>query len=555
MFRNFVATATTLVVVASLSFTGISSAAAATDPTNPSTSAPAVTDAPSADATPSDPATAPADPPAPSAPVTSAPALQQESTDPAPAQIADDPAVCIPNSAVNYSYAPATNSGDITVNDVANSTGVLCAPFWVTATSWRYMSETAWPQVRDRVDKLPKISTPGTYHFAAAVTCGQGDIYASATTQPDPTDYLTSPGKPFHEEFLLDMGFNGPWPTYTGDSPSCNVVTPVVPTATSITRCGTYGSISVPADSDSVTYTVTGSGLQGRYVVTAKVVSPYTLAEGAATTWTFELGEHTICAVDATVTPADPSAAPEVCSDGATTAGSIFVELQDGLVFSIVSVDGTSKSAPTISIPVVTQHETKLPAGNYLVSVVAKPGFVLDQTENWPFALTVAPASECGGLPTFSVQPIDVTTTSAVCKSNGSNSATGTITVGQVQGVDFTPYVRYSIDGVLVTSISTAVSPGTHRVTAVAAIAGDALKDGPNVLEDGTAAWTVTIAAGAALCADLKTLALPVDSLATTGTDATPWLVVALALLILGAALVIVQRRIARRRQLPHRSH
>ena len=65
----------------------------------------------------------------------------------------------------------------------------------------------------------------------------------------------------------------------------------------------------------------------------------------------------------------------------------------------------------------------------------------------------------------------------------------------------------------------------------------------------------LTIAAGAALCADLKTLALPVDSLATTGTDATPWLVVALALLILGAALVIVQRRIARRRQLPHRSH
>src|SRR4051812_27292464 len=59
------------------------------------------------------------------------------------------PPSCIPDSSVSYSYTPASNSGDIVVTDIKNSTGVLCHPFWVTATSWLYTQNAIWPQVLD----------------------------------------------------------------------------------------------------------------------------------------------------------------------------------------------------------------------------------------------------------------------------------------------------------------------------------------------------------------------------------------------------------------------
>lgn len=216
------------------------------------------------------------------------------------------PAVCIPNSSVSYSYTPGTNSGDIVVTDIKNSTGVLCHPFWVTATSWLYTQNAVWPQVRDVVQKLPKISTAGTYHYVATVTCGQGDIYASTVAQPDPTSVLNGPNNPFSEHFLHDMGFTGPTPTYVQQPTGCNVITPVQPSAKAITACGEYGSVSVPADTAAVTYAETGSGNQGDYLVTATVHAPYTLKAGATTSWTFHLGDYSPCAVPCTTTTAGP---------------------------------------------------------------------------------------------------------------------------------------------------------------------------------------------------------------------------------------------------------
>ena len=216
------------------------------------------------------------------------------------------PASCIPNSSVSYSYAPGSNSGDIVVTDTKNSTGLLCNPFWVTATSWLYTKDAVWPQVLDVVQKLPKISTPGTYHYAATVTCGQGDIYASTVAQPDPTPKLNGPSTPFPEHFLHDMGFAGPTPTYVQQATGCNVLTPVQPTATSITSCGTYGSVSVPASTPAVSYAQTGSGNQGDYVVTATVNAPYTLKSGATTSWTFHLGQYAPCAIACATTIAGP---------------------------------------------------------------------------------------------------------------------------------------------------------------------------------------------------------------------------------------------------------
>lgn len=216
------------------------------------------------------------------------------------------PPSCIPNSSVSYTYTPATNSGDIVVTDIKNSTGVLCHPFWVTATSWLYTKDAVWPQVLDVVQKLPKISTPGTYHYVATVTCGQGDIYASTVAQPDPTPVLNGPNTPFSEHFLHSMGFKGPTPTYMQQPTGCNVITPVAPTASAITACGEYGSVTVPADTAAVSYTVTGSGNEGDYEVTATVNAPYTLKSGATTSWTFHLGHYTDCAVACTTTTAAP---------------------------------------------------------------------------------------------------------------------------------------------------------------------------------------------------------------------------------------------------------
>ncbi|MCS0498363.1 hypothetical protein [Protaetiibacter mangrovi] len=166
---------------------------------------------------------------------------------------ADDPSCapppsCIPKSAVSYTYDPATNSGVITVAAPARSTGVLCSPFWVTATSWKYLGTSTWIQKLDQVQKLGQISTPGTYPYSAPVTCGQGDIYASfhgdAATL-DPTPYLYGPDNPFDEHFLHEMGFSGPKPSYMTTQTGCNEVT-AEPSSTPPT-CTGDGQFTLPA--------------------------------------------------------------------------------------------------------------------------------------------------------------------------------------------------------------------------------------------------------------------------------------------------------------------
>lgn len=216
------------------------------------------------------------------------------------------PPVCIPRSAVSYTYNPATNSGVITVEDVPNSTGELCQGFWVTATSWKYTTNSTWPQVRDIVQKLPKITTPGTYPYEAAVTCGQGDIYASFVAQPDPTPNLYGPSNPFPETFLHNMGFTGVGPntnpTWVQQNSNCIEAPVAIPIATKITQCGTYGSVSVPEDTDKIDYTVVGTGNVGIYTVTAVAKAPYILKNYPAGGWTFDLGQYVDCAHECTAT-------------------------------------------------------------------------------------------------------------------------------------------------------------------------------------------------------------------------------------------------------------
>lgn len=221
---------------------------------------------------------------------------------------------CLPKTAVSYTYTPGTNSGVITVvnPDPTKYTNDLCDGFWVTATSWKYTSDKVWPQIRDVVQKLPQITTIGEYPYVAAVTCGQGDIYASFDAQPDPTENLYGPGNPFNEHFLHQMGFTGPNPTWVQQTPGCNSLEVVTPTAKPITECGTYGSVSVPANTEFITYTLTGNGTTGINTVTATARAPYVLQGYPTGGWTFDLGQYYDCTIALTISyvqdcPVDPT--------------------------------------------------------------------------------------------------------------------------------------------------------------------------------------------------------------------------------------------------------
>ncbi len=193
------------------------------------------------------------------------------------------PKVCIPDSSVSYTYSHSNaNTGWITVTDVANSTGVLCNPFYVTATSWKYTNNASiWPQKVDVVDQLGKISTPGHYQYTAAVGCGQGDIYASTSATapslnpanyPTDTGYLNGPNNPFQEHFLSDMGFTqtgSSGATYYVDANSCFVPASEtgIPSPSSASCANPNGNeLSLPAVVGG-TWTVSNAGYSKTYAI------------------------------------------------------------------------------------------------------------------------------------------------------------------------------------------------------------------------------------------------------------------------------------------------
>jgi hypothetical protein len=555
MFRKILAATTTALVAGALSLGAVAGPALADDPSTPpaatdtsSTTSSDATTPPSTTPESSTPpastpdATAPAatapdaTPPAPTTPEATTPeSTPPQSPTPAAALATTSAAVdeapvgttCLPATAVSYSYYPDTNSGVITVSnpDPATFSNELCDPFYVTAASWAYTTADTYPQTlvatvpANGGKKITGVGDP--IPFGTPVACGQGDIYATydAGGVPPIPSKLNGPHDPYDEHFLMDMGFSFSGPsttTYTVTDQSCHVVDPVTPTVTKNTACDAPGSITWNDVPGKVTYALTqGNGQTGFNKVTATAVSPWIFPD-STTTHVFKIWLGTIKGCDVVVP--DPTAASAVCQSGVQGDGSITVGLTTGVVYRITGSNGFDVT-PTVAT-------TPVPAGAY--TVTASPlnsNYQLDYTHpnQWPFAITVPSAIDCGDLPTFADFTIEATPSNATCSTSG-----GTITVGPA---DFASVVNFFVDGKPVAPGKVKVAPGNHVVTGTPV-------DPANTVDNSV---TVSVGSSSAICpTQLKTLAL-------TGTgNPTPWVLGGLGLLQLGLALVavgVVRRR------------
>ena len=360
------------------------------------------------------------------------------------------PPPCIPDSQVSYTYNSSTNSGVITVPTVNGSSGVLCQPFYVTATSWKYTTNAVWPQVVDQVDHVNgtpvngsngAISASGTYSYGAAVRCGQGDIYASFTSN-DATlfpendglpgiGYLDGPGNPLPEHFLHQMGFRGPNPTYVQQATSCYSPTVETGSATSTTPVCTGSNVT---GSNTLTLQAVPGG-----VWTVKDGSKYSHTYaigfgGDATPATINYGDtYTITLADGsssdnyTVTPYSTSWKPV---DGSTLDCNTKVTPVEPAVTTIqqCGVDG-SITIPTITgvnyfltsdtTPALTPGQVITGTGSYTIIAEPAAGYEFTNgsthtawTENLGSALTCAVSvstDKCDASTGVSLVPVWVT--------------------------------------------------------------------------------------------------------------------------------------------------
>jgi hypothetical protein len=375
-------------------------------------------------------------------------------------------AACIPASNVSYTYFPATNSGTITVKDVVGSTHELCKGFWVTATSWTYRGHSTWPQDIDVIQKLAKITTFGTYNYVAAVGCGQGDIYASYTAQPDPFaqpvatthPVLTAPNTPFPEHFLHEMGFTGPNPTYTNASIDCFTtqdaaaavsVTPATCTAPAQLNYGTIVNAKFSGTPDKTV------GPLANYAVTATANSTHSFTAGLSgvssdrKTQQFSgslAGATGYQTTDPTAPcysfiVGDPKVAPATCTNGVETSGSIWVDFKPGEVtYKITGPNG-------LVIDPVTVATNDLPAGVYTVTATPLHGYVLTGTDSWTLEV-LASTGACSIVTPLKTLPF----TNIACGPVGGPNLDGSFTLPKTDGIQW-----------LVGGVKTA--PGTYKVT------------------------------------------------------------------------------------------
>ena len=358
------------------------------------------------------------------------------------------------------------------------------------------------------------VASAGTYPMRAG---GPNTVVASAA----PGYILTAP---YSENFTF--------------APAVTCVTPVGPTfgaASCDAASGviTGGYIVIPS-ATGISYYIDGHDAaagphtvsDGAHTVTAVADAHYQLLGGIAS-WPVTIDGAGTCAKPASIT-ADPAVVQPQCINGNGTtlvSGYITVTVTDHVTYSIT---GTTDGNAAVSLNNVGAR-TDLAPGHYTVKATADVGFALAGVHVGPWDMTItAYAGDCGQIPTLAFLPSAVSSANPVCTAGGMTE--GSITVAQANGTnEFGKGISYFIDGVKVTSITTAKAPGTYHVTASV--------DDPLDSIDGDSAWTITIASPSASCGQLTTLAF-------TGADGTASarLIIALFLLLCGAGAYTASR-------------
>ncbi len=182
--------------------------------------------------------------------------------------------------------------------------------------------------------------------------------------------------------------------------------------------------------------------------------------------------------------PGDPLVTPQACVAGVLVSGSIWVDLQPGLTYTITNIDTKSVISP------VTTATTALPPGNYTASVVANRGYVLSGDASWPYTVEITAPVNCELVTPPTPPRVDIT-----CKASGS-------------------YTLPTAEGVIWRVNGDVVEPGTYKVFFGKTVTITAVPRAPayGFVAEVTTRWVYTFTAPIA-CGQLIThpLVTPAD--------------------------------------------
>jgi len=215
--------------------------------------------------------------------------------------------------------------------------------------------------------------------------------------------------------------------------------------------------------------------------------------------------------------PGDPTHSNETCTLSGKALGSITVGLEAGLIYSI---DGPGV-AYDVS-PVTTRITTGLPAGHYIVSVVAAPGYALSGAGTWPLSITIL-GTDCGQLETHPLVTPTARSTPASCV------APGTYTLDSNAGV------LWSVNGV-------PANAGTYRVNTASTVQVSASPNSPNYGFDSGIPTPKTFTFSFTQ-RDPATCGSQLTTLAHTGVKSSLWLILAGGLMFLGIGGMFIARQ------------
>lgn len=209
--------------------------------------------------------------------------------------------------------------------------------------------------------------------------------------------------------------------------------------------------------------------------------------------------------------PADPYPVPAECTEtGDTTDGAIWVDRIEGVEYTITGGPGNVEVTATADF-------TELPAGVYLVTAAARPGYVLTGEDEWEITID-APDEVCIDLTTKPLVVPIVTVSQLSCAVGGSYELSNDL---GILGA-----VSWTVNGA-------PVAPGTYPVSAAGSFLIEATPVAPEYgFAFGTQTqWPLTFTESATC--ELRTLAL------TGPSSSAPWWLFGASLLVaLGIGLV-----------------